>query len=298
MNASLTKKSTILAGAMFLGVLGTGCATKKHVRQQIGPVETRVGSVERRTAEQAAALGDVENNVSRVDERAMEADRKAAAAGQAAQTAQTSADAARGKADEAQTRADSAHNMADQTRSRLTEVVGNLDNYQHVTTESIFFGLNRSKLTDEEKAKLDDAVAKLQGNNNYVLEIQGFTDATGSSASNLALSRKRADEVVRYLTVKHNTPLRRIHVLGVGEEVPNADNSTREARKQNRRVDINVYARAIEGGAATTSGTTTSNQGVATQDRSRTSATTPSTTGVTTPTTSGVTTPTTASQQQ
>jgi outer membrane protein OmpA-like peptidoglycan-associated protein len=280
MNASLTKKPTILAGALLFGVLGTGCATKKHVRQQIGPVETRVGSVERRTAEQAAALGDVENNVSRVDERAMEADRKALAAGQAAQQAQTAADTAQGRADQA-------HNMADQTRSRLTEVVGNLDNYQHVTTESIFFALNKHKLTDEEKLKLDEAVAKLQGNNNFVLEIQGFTDATGSAAKNLELSRKRADEVVRYMTVKHNVPLRRIHVLGVGEDVPNADNSTREARKQNRRVDINVYARVLEGSAAPGAATTTSTQG-AIQDRSR--GTTPSTTGATTPTT--------ASQQQ
>lgn len=274
MNGSLTNRKTILAGVLFLGVLGTGCATKKHVRQQIGPVETRVGSVERRTAEQAAALGDVENNVSRVDERAMEADRKAVAAGQAAQNAQTSADNAKGRADEA-------HSMADQTRSRLTEVVGNLDNYQHVTTESVFFALNKHKLTDEEILKLDDAVAKLQGNNNYVLEIQGFTDKTGSAAKNLELSRRRADEVVRYLTVKHNVPLRRIHVLGVGEDIPNADNSTREARKQNRRVDVNVYARTLEGSSS--AATTSTNQGGMSQDRSR-SAAAAATTGTATPT--------------
>jgi len=234
--------------------------------------------VERRTAEQAAALGDVENNVSRVDERAMEADRKAAAAGQAAQTAQTRADAAHGRADEA-------HQMADQTRSRLTEVVGNLDNYQHVTTESIFFAVNKSKLTKDEMAKLDEAVAKLQGNNNYILEIQGFTDKTGSAASNLELSRRRADEVVRYMTVKHNVPLRRIHVLGVGEDVPNADNSTREARKQNRRVDINVYARALDGsGTAGTASTSSLNQTM-NQDRSRSTPTSTdsATTGQTTP---------------
>jgi len=281
MNASMTKRPTLMLGAAVLALLGTGCATKKHVRQVVGPVETRVGAVERRSAEQAAALGDVENNVSRVDERAMEADRKAGAAGQAAQQAQTSADAARSRADEA-------HQMADQTRSRLTDLVGNLDNYQHVTTESLFFALNKSKLTKEEMQKLDDAVARLQGNNNYVLEIQGYTDATGSAAKNLELSRRRADEVVRYLTTKHNVPLRRIHVLGVGEDVPNADNSTREARKQNRRVDINVYARAMEGGA----GTTASSQGLGStntsnQDRSRSagSTSTPAntTTGSTTP---------------
>jgi outer membrane protein OmpA-like peptidoglycan-associated protein len=282
MNASMTKRPTLMLGAAVLALLGTGCATKKHVRQVVGPVETRVGSVERRSAEQAAALGDVENNVSRVDERAMEADRKAGAAGQAAQQAQTSADAARSRADEA-------HQMADQTRSRLTDLVGNLDNYQHVTTESLFFALNKSKLTKDEMQKLDDAVARLQGNNNYVLEIQGYTDATGSAARNLELSRRRADEVVRYLTTKHNVPLRRIHVLGVGEDVPNADNSSREARKQNRRVDINVYARAVEGGAGTTASTQqgSGSTNTSNQDRSRSagSTSTPAntTTGSTTP---------------
>jgi outer membrane protein OmpA-like peptidoglycan-associated protein len=239
----------MVVGAAAIALLGTGCATKKHVRQVVGPVETRVGSVEKRTAEQAAALGDVENNVSRVDERAMEADRKAAAAGQAAQTAQSKADGAQLRADSAHSLAGNAQQMADQTRSRLTTVVGNLDNYQHVTTESLYFGLNKSKLTKEETAKLDEAVAKLQGNNNYVLEIQGYTDKTGSAQLNLDLSKRRADEVVRYMTSKHNVPLRRIHVLGQGEDVPNADNSTREARKQNRRVDINVYARNVETGA-------------------------------------------------
>jgi len=277
MKASITTRPATIFGAAVLALLSTGfttgCATKKHVRQAVGPVEARVGSVEKRTAEQAAALGDVENNVSRVDERAMEADRKAGAAGQAAQAAQQSADKAQTSATAANTLAGQAQHMADQTRSRLTEVVGNLDNYQHVTTESIFFGLNRFKLTKDETQKLDDAVAKLQGNNNYVLEIQGFTDSTGNATSNLELSRKRADEVVRYLTVKHNVPLRRIHVLGIGEGAANADNSTREARKQNRRVDVNVFARSLDAGS------TAANQG---RSRSATESAAP-TTGTATP---------------
>lgn len=264
MNASKTTRPAMIFGAAVLAlVTTTGCATKKHVRQVVGPVEARVGSVEKRTAEQAAALGDVENNVSRVDERAMEADRKAAAAGQAAQVAQQKADTAQSRADNAFGAAGEAQQMADQTRSRLTNVIGNLDNYQHVTTESIYFGLNKSKLTKEEMLKLDEAVAKLEGNNNYLLEIQGYTDKTGSAQSNLVLSQKRADEVVRYVTTKHNVPLRRIHVLGVGEDVPNADNSTREARRQNRRVDVNVFARSVETSAANT----------ATQGQSATAAT-------------------------
>lgn len=238
-------------GAAVIMLVGTGCATKKHVRQVVGPVEARVNQTEQRNAEQQAAIGELGNSVSRADERAMDAERKAREAGQAAQTAHN-------RADVAHNRADSAHTLAESTRARLTELSENIDNYKMVTTENILFGLNRHKLTEEAQAQLDAAVAQLQGSKSFVLEIQGFTDATGSAAHNLELSRKRADSVVRYLTVKHNVPLRKINVLGVGEDDPTADNKSREGRKQARRVEMRVYALDLGGNAGQATATTTS----------------------------------------
>jgi outer membrane protein OmpA-like peptidoglycan-associated protein len=245
-----TGRPAVILGAAAFMLVGTGCATKKHVRGVVAPVEARVGSVEQKTADHASAIGEIENNVSRVDEKAMDADRKAAAAGQAASQAQVRADAAHGRADSAYGRADQANQLAESTRSRLGEVVENIDNYKMVSTEAILFGLNRHNLTNEAKAQLDAAVEKIRGSKNYVLEIQGFTDKTGSASSNLALSQRRADAVVRYLTVQHNIPLRKINVLGVGEDDPNADNKTREGRKQARRVEIKVFALELGNNAA------------------------------------------------
>jgi len=236
------KSTAMLSAAAMLLFIGTGCATKKHVRQTVGPVEARVSQTEKRNAEQQAALGELENSVSRADERAMDADRKAVAAGQAAQDARGRADQAQGRADSAQTTANSANTLAESTRARLATMSENIDNYKLVTSENILFGLNKAALTKDAEAQLDQAVAQLQNAKNFVLEIQGFTDATGSANTNLDLSRRRADSVVRYLTVKHNVPLRKINVLGVGEDDPTADNKTKEGRKQARRVEIRVFS--------------------------------------------------------
>lgn len=250
------RRSTAIFGASVLMFIGSGCATKKHVRQVVGPVEARVSGAEKKNTEQQAAIGELGNSVSRADERAQDAERKATAAGQAAQQAGHSAQQAGAAAQTARTRADEGYGLAESTRARLGEVTENIDNYKLVTNQNILFGLNKSALTKEAKEQLDSAVAQLQTAKNYVLEIQGFTDSTGGATQNLDLSRKRADSVVRYLTVQHNVPLRKINVLGIGEDDPTADNKTREGRKMARRVEMRVFALDL-GGAAAPKGTTT-----------------------------------------
>ena len=243
---ALYARPVAMFGAAVIMFIGTGCATKKHVRQTVGPVEARVSQAEKRNTEQQAAIGELGNSVSRADEKAMDAERKAREAGEAAQTAHN--------------RADTAHSLAESTRARLTELSENIDNYKMVTAENILFKVNRHELTKEAIDQLDTAVAQLQGSKNFILEIQGFTDATGSATHNLELSRKRADSVVRYLTVKHNVPLRKINVLGVGEDDPTADNKSKEGRMLARRVEMRVYALDLGGqtnaGAAATPTTT------------------------------------------
>lgn len=230
-----------MLGAATLMMFGTtACATKKYVRQTVTPVEGRVSTVEKKSSDNASAIGEMENNLSRTDEKATEANRNAQAAGQAA-------DRANQAAVEARTRADSAASAAEQASSRLGNIVNNIDNYQLVTTEAVLFPFNKATLTKDAKAQLDQAVSQIQNNKNFILEVEGFTDKSGSHQVNLALAQRRADAVVRYLTVEHNVPLRKIHMLGVGAENFSADNHTREGRKQNRRVELKVYALNLEG---------------------------------------------------
>ena len=216
----------------------------------MAPVEARLSTNEKKTADHASAIGELENGLSRTDEKATDADRKAVAAGQEAAKANQAAGAAQQSADQAKQSADSARQVADNGMTRIGEVVENFDNYKLVTTEKVLFPFGKSILTKDAKTQLDAAVGNITSAKNYVLEVQGFTDKTGSANGNIVLSQKRADEVVRYLTTQHHVPLRKIHVLGLGADEPTADNKTRDGRKQNRRVEMKVFALDLGSGPA------------------------------------------------
>jgi outer membrane protein OmpA-like peptidoglycan-associated protein len=233
---------TTLGLAALFAFASTGCATKKHVAKVVAPVESRVGESEKKLADNTAAIGELESGLSRADERAMDADKKAVAAGQSASQANELAKQAGQSADNARQLAEKGMARANELEQNFDQKIQNLDNYKLVSEESVQFGFGRSALTDESKQKLDEAVKNLDGMRAYVVEVHGFTDRIGNPQYNLELSRKRANEVVRYLTVQHEIPLRRIHVIGVGSAKPVEEGRTRAANAANRRVEIRVFA--------------------------------------------------------
>src|SRR5436190_19305923 len=153
MYMQLRKPAPVLMGAVAALSLFTGaCATKKHVREAIAPVQTQVGELQKTTQQQQTAIGDLDRNVSKADEKAMEADRKATAAGQSADKANQSADKANQAAMTAQQQAAQAGQSAQMAMTRAESVASNLDNYQLVTTEKVYFRVNRSELSKDEQA--------------------------------------------------------------------------------------------------------------------------------------------------
>jgi outer membrane protein OmpA-like peptidoglycan-associated protein len=241
METSKAGKFTVMGAVLILAAGGIGCATKKHVRNVVAPIEGRVTDAEKKNAANASAIGELENNVSRVDERVMDVDKKAMAAAQDAAKANQAAAQASQQAADAKTFAESGLNRANQRADQLEQALENRDNYTVSVEETVLFSFNRSTLTKEAKEKLDEVAKSVGSMKHYAIEVQGFTDASGSKQYNLALSQKRADEVVRYLTVQHNIPLRRIHVLGIGEDNPANTGKGRVANQENRRVEVKIY---------------------------------------------------------
>ncbi len=104
------------------------------------------------------------------------------------------------------------------------------------------FRVDSYELSDVAKKTLDEFIEKLVAQDLGVyIEIQGHTDITGPEAWNLVLGKKRAEAAMGYLYRTYHIPLHRMEVISFGSAEPIADNSTRQGRAQNRRIEILVY---------------------------------------------------------
>jgi len=218
--------------ALPLMLFTTGCATKKMVRQNVQDLEAKISTVDKKVDQKTAELSD---QIKDVDHRAETG---------IAQAQKTGEDAGQ-QASKAQQDAQSANTLAEKgvsTANQTQQTVNSLDNPQTVKTETILFGVNRATLSEDDKAQLDTLEQAVSGLKFYSVNVTGYTDKTGPASYNLELSRRRADAVVRYLTGNDKIPLERIRILGYGEEMPAADNKSRDGRKQNRRVEVKILA--------------------------------------------------------
>src|ERR1041384_7975678 len=78
------------------------------------------------------------------------------------------------------------------TNKRINE----LDQYDVIKTVTVLFPVNSAKLSNEGKSQLDDLASKAPGAKNYLVEVEGYADASGNAAKNMELSQTRADAVV------------------------------------------------------------------------------------------------------
>jgi outer membrane protein OmpA-like peptidoglycan-associated protein len=236
-----TAKIAMVAG---LGLLGTGCATKKYVAQTVAPIDARVTGTEsknaaqdKQIADQGKSIDELDKSESRTREQLKDTDAKAVAAGEAAAKADQ-------KADGAWKAADGAKSLAQQgldANAQLARTVDAMNKYQVLKSETVLFAVNQAKLTDDAKSQLEELAKSTEGLDRYVVEVQGFTDKTGSAGINERLSQQRAQEVARYLANEYKIPVRSISLLGSGYALPVADDKTREGRKLNRRVEVRLF---------------------------------------------------------
>jgi peptidoglycan-associated lipoprotein len=202
-------KQGLLVGAVIIGAISlSGCATKKYVDREVLRVDTLAqgtqSQLETTRSEVSAKNSAQDQQLASLDTATREALERATAAGKLAE----------GKF--------------------LYSMV--------LSDDSVKFPLNKYQLSPQAQARLDELVQKLKAENkNVYVEIQGHTDASGPDTYNERLGEERAEAVRRYLA-KNGVALNRLATISYGEEMPVADNKTRDGRAQNRRVVLVVLS--------------------------------------------------------
>jgi len=101
----------------------------------------------------------------------------------------------------------------------------------------IHYDFDSAVIRDEYRALLEAHAAYLKQEPKAELIVQGHTDEHGSREYNLALGQRRAESVLRALSllgVEEN----RIEAVSMGEEKPIAEGQNEAAWSQNRRAEI------------------------------------------------------------
>jgi OOP family OmpA-OmpF porin len=103
--------------------------------------------------------------------------------------------------------------------------------------EGISFATGSATLTPGSYAVLGRVADSLKDHPDVKIEVGGYTDSTGSPATNQKLSQKRAEAVRDYL-IGQGIDAARLTAKGYGPTQPIADNTTSDGRARNRRVEL------------------------------------------------------------
>jgi OOP family OmpA-OmpF porin len=118
-----------------------------------------------------------------------------------------------------------------------------------IVLRGVNFQTNKSMLTLNAKAILDNVAGELKTYPAIQVQIAGHTDGQGSDSYNQRLSEHRADASREYL-ITQGISGDRMTTVGYGKSRPVAGNDTEEGRELNRRVELKIVSAGSEAAPA------------------------------------------------
>ncbi len=210
-------------------------------------------------AQQEASLQQAQAEFQRqqAEHAAREADEERAAAEQAKQQALEQQQALAADAEQAQQQALTAEQRAaqaeqekEQMRQRLltqlNQVLQTRDTARGLIVDmnDVLFDTGKATLKPDAKVRLAKVAGIIEAYPDLHLQIEGYTDSTGSPEGNQVLSERRA-ATVRDFLIAQGVPVNNVVAQGFGAENPIASNTTPQGRQMNRRVDLVVSGKTI-----------------------------------------------------
>ena len=138
----------------------------------------------------------------------------------------------------------------DETDAKVNEALARFDNLR-MERQFVLnlkggseFSPGSAVLTEDGQRAVSGFLSDLGNTDGLVFLVAGHTDSVGSEERNYELGQKRAGSVARYLIKRGIDPFR-VTSTSYGEDNPVADNTTRDGKRQNRRIELLVYREGI-----------------------------------------------------
>ncbi len=197
----------------------------------------------------AASAVQAQQSQAQAEQAKLEADRARAAKAEAdAERAKAQAEAAeaRAKAAEANKEVENANQVRERLRQQLNSVLATSESARGliVNMSDVLFDTGKYTLKQGTQISLAKVAGILEAYPGLKVQVEGYTDSTGSDELNQKLSENRAGAVKDFL-VGQGVSINNITAQGFGKNNPVADNSTAAGRSQNRRVNLVVSGDAI-----------------------------------------------------
>jgi OmpA-OmpF porin, OOP family len=200
-------------------------------------IDTRVAPLEARTTSLEGRAGQLEGRAGQLETRSTDLEsRSKTLEGKTTELADKET-----QTDQQVAEVNASATKANNGVSSLGGRVSALDDYETKGSATVYFAVKSTKLTEKARQELDALVESVKNDKGFMIEVAGFADSSGNAQINQELSQKRAQAVVQYLQEQGNVPLRRILApAGLGTSHSVADNTTKQGRQQNRRVEVRV----------------------------------------------------------
>lgn len=104
----------------------------------------------------------------------------------------------------------------------------------------IYFKNKSTEIDEQYQPTLSIASQLLKNNKNFILQIEGHTDSSGSLAANNKVSIIRANRVRDFILNEYHVNHDQLIATGLGPTKPIANNSTADGRAKNRRVTVTL----------------------------------------------------------
>jgi peptidoglycan-associated lipoprotein len=109
----------------------------------------------------------------------------------------------------------------------------------HPAIKDVFFESGRADIGRQGAATMGRNVRWLLDNADYLLLVEGHTDATGPREGNYVIAQRRAASAVSFL-VESGVPVARLHTVSYGADRPTCQAKSDACAAKNRRVHFRL----------------------------------------------------------